>query len=74
MTAGSDEPDSIAARFGAFDETLAARVTSAGSGLSSDLLDARQPIARLRIVGLVIGVVAAAVAAWGVQRRINDYR
>lgn len=74
LTAGSDEPDSIAARFGAFDETLAARVTSAGSGLSSDLLDARQPIARLRIVGLVIGVVAAAVAAWGVQRRINDYR
>ena len=74
MTAGIDDGSSIAAGFEAFDQAVLARVGSAETQFGFDLINARSPVARIRIAGLVIGVVAAAAAAWGVQRRINDYR
>jgi hypothetical protein len=42
--------------------------------LTSGLADARRPMDRLRIIGVVIGLLAAAVGAWGLQQRINEYR
>ncbi|MCC6437577.1 MAG: hypothetical protein IT196_21285 [Acidimicrobiales bacterium] len=74
LNAPSTQPDSVAAGFQAFDDSVSGRVESAFNTLSFDLLDAKAPVDRVRIAGLIIGVVAAATAAWGIQRRINDYR
>lgn len=65
---------SVGNAFERFDDAVVAEVDTAQSALSGGLDDARGPISLLRVVALVLGLVAAAVAAWGVQQRINDYR
>ena len=74
VIAPSSDPESLLSRFTEFDESVKARIAAASTSFKSNLLDARQPVDRIRIIGLVVGILAAAAAAWGVQQRINDYR
>jgi len=74
LIAPLDDADGVAAAFAAFDDAVLERVDAATEVLTAGLDDARRPAGRLRIIGLVMGLVAAAAAAWGIQQRINDYR
>ena len=51
MTAGIDDGSSIAAGFEAFDQAVLARVASAETQFGFDLINARSPVARIRIAG-----------------------
>jgi hypothetical protein len=74
FTASSEDPASIAGRFEAFDGEVLAEVEQAEQRLRRGLDDAEGPMDRVLIAGAVLGLVVAALAAWGIQQRINDYR
>lgn len=74
VTAPLTEPDSVGASFEAFDEQVVGAVERARATLRSGLDDARSPIGRIRIIGILLGLATAATAAWGLQQRLNDYR
>lgn len=74
VTAALTEPDSVGAAFEAFDGHVVDAVEQARETLRSGLDETRSPISRIRIIGIVVGLAAAAAAAWGLQQRLNDYR
>ncbi len=74
LTAPISAPSSVSGAFAQFDRTVVDEVNVSREVLTSGLADARRPMDRLRIIGVVIGLLAAAVGAWGLQQRINEYR
>jgi hypothetical protein len=74
FTASSAEAGSISGLFEAFDAQVLGEVEGAEERLRAGLDDARGPMDRVLIAGVVLGLLVAAVAAWGIQQRINDYR
>ncbi len=74
VTAAISDPDSLSGRFEAFDEQVVVHLNIARQSLGSGLDQARSPLDRVRIVAAVMALVAAGLAAWGIQQRISDYR
>ncbi len=74
LTAPISAPSSVSGAFAQFDRSVVDEVDVSRDVLTSGLADARRPIDRLRAIGVVIGLLAAAVGAWGLQQRINEYR
>lgn len=74
VTAAISDPDSLSGRFEAFDEQVVVHLDIARQSLGSGLDQARSPLDRVRIVAAVMALVAAGLAAWGIQQRISDYR
>lgn len=74
VTAAISDPDSLSGRFEAFDEQVVVHLDIARQSLGSGLDQARSPLDRVRIVAAVMAMVAAGLAAWGIQQRISDYR
>lgn len=74
LTAPISAPSSVSGAFAQFDRTVVDEVNVSREVLTSGLADARRPMDRLRVIGVVIGLLAAAVGAWGLQQRINEYR
>ena len=74
LTAPISAPSSVSGAFAQFDRSVVDEVNVSRDVLTSGLADARRPIDRLRAIGVVIGLLAAAVGAWGLQQRINEYR
>ena len=74
VTAAISDRDSLSGRFEAFDEQVVVHLDIARQSLGSGLDQARSPLDRVRIVAAVMALVAAGLAAWGIQQRISDYR
>jgi hypothetical protein len=74
FTAPTSDASAPSGAFARFDAAVVEQVAEAERRLAAGLDDAAGPVGRARIIGLVIGLVVAAAAAWGLQIRINEYR
>ncbi len=74
LTAPIDATSSVLGAFASFDQSVVEEVITSGDLLTSGLDDARRPIEQLRVVGVILCLLAAVTGAWGLQKRINDYR
>ena len=62
------------ATFASFDTRSAKALDDAGRATSSGLDDARRGLAVTGWIGLLLGLLAAALAWWGLAQRIEEYR
>ena len=74
VTASASAATGLNAAFAPFDAEVSELVTNSQSILDERLDEARSPINLVRLLGLALGIAAAAASAWGIQRRINEYR
>lgn len=74
ITAPVEDAGSLNATFETFDAELVERIDAARAALVDGLDRARAPMSRMLVVGLLTGLVAAALAAAGLQQRIGEYR
>lgn len=70
----SREPGSANTTFGAFDTASGEQLTAASDATSSVLRDARSGLAFAGWLCALAGVLAAALAWWGLSQRIEEYR
>ncbi len=74
ITASATEPDSVAGRFEEFDRLLLQRLGRADQGLDGGLREARSALSRGELAAILMAVAVAGAAAWGLQRRLSEYR
>jgi hypothetical protein len=65
-----DKPE----RFDVFDQLLTERTASSNERLSGSLGDVRLPLGVIQFAGIPLGLAVGALAAGGIQQRLNDYR
>lgn len=73
VTASALADTGLNAAFAPFDARVSDLVASSQTVLDEELDAARSPVNLVRLLGLALGIAAAAASAWGIQRRINEY-
>ncbi|MFN0029053.1 MAG: hypothetical protein ACKV2O_17985 [Acidimicrobiales bacterium] len=74
VVASVADPDSVAGRFERFDKQLLGHLEQAAAGLDGGLGDARASLAWGELRAVLMALVVAGAAAWGLQRRLAEYR
>ncbi len=74
ITASVNDDGTVAGRFETFDRAVLQRLDLADQGLDRGLRNARGALAGGELVSVLLALFVAGGAAWGLQRRLSEYR